>query len=287
MKRVFIILICVFVLISALYFTTKEGFSPEVIISLTTSPKRIAQIKPTLDRIMEQTVLPNAIVLNLPYVFKRNGDKFDTLPEFITSNTLIKINWCEDIGPATKILPTRKLYSDPETIIISIDDDILYTKTMIETFLKHSAIFPDVVISSSSLYIITEPPPGVNNNDIPPNTYFSEFLEGFSGVLYKKRTLDLINISDEYILQLPKYCFQSDDFLLSNELKKNGIPILIVKKHDILETHLEHGEGSDALHHGANETSNGNDDNYNKCAKYMNDNNNLFIDHYKKILATS
>ena len=287
MKRVFIILICVFVLISALYFTTKEGFSPEVIISLTTSPKRIAQIKPTLDRIMEQTVLPNAIVLNLPYVFKRNGDKFDTLPEFITSNTLIKINWCEDIGPATKILPTRKLYSDPETIIISIDDDILYTKTMIETFLKHSSIFPDVVISSSSLYIITEPPPGVNNNDIPPNTYFSEFLEGFSGVLYKKRTLDLINISDEYILQLPKYCFQSDDFLLSNELKKNGIPILIVKKHDILETHLEHGEGSDALHHGANETSNGNDDNYNKCAKYMNDNNNLFIDHYKKILATS
>jgi hypothetical protein len=282
-----ILLLCVLVLISALYFTTKEGFSPEVIISLTTSPKRIAQIKPTLDRIMEQTVLPNAIVLNLPYVFKRNGDKFDTLPEFVTSNPVIKINWCEDIGPATKILPTRKLYSDPETIIISIDDDILYTNTMIETFLKYSAIFPDAVISSSSWYIVTEPPSGVNNNDILPNTYFSEFLEGYSGVLYKKKILDLIDISDEYILQLPKFCFQSDDFILSNELKKNGIPIFIINKKDIVVTPLEYGEGSDALHHGASETSSGNDDNYIKCAKFMNDNNNLFIDHYKKKLATS
>jgi hypothetical protein len=236
---------------------------------------------------MEQTVMPNAIVLNLPYVFKRNGDKFDTLPDFITMNPLIKVNWCEDIGPATKILPTRNLYSDPETIIISIDDDILYSNIMIETFLKHSALFPDAVISSSSWFIATEPPPGIDKADLPPDTYFSEFLEGYSGVLYKKRFLDTIDVSDEYILQLPKFCFQSDDFFLSNELKKNGIPILIINKGDIVVTPLEHGEGGDALHHGASETSNGNDDNYIKCAKYMKEKNNLFIQHYQNIVSTT
>jgi hypothetical protein len=284
---IFIVFLFVILLISLfLSYGTKlnEGMSPEVVISLTTSPKRIEKIKPTLDRIMEQTVLPSAIVLNLPHVFKRTGDKFGELPDFITSNKLIKINNCEDIGPATKILPTRKLFDDPETIIISIDDDILYHKGMIETFLKHSKLFPEAVISSSSWFIVTGPPENVKESDIPPNTYFSEFLEGYSGVLYKKKFLDKIDISDDYILQLPKYCFQSDDFFLSNYLNKNKIPIFIINKAEIVETPLEYGEGGDALHHGANETSNGNDDNYMKCAAYMNEKKDLHINHYKNKL---
>jgi hypothetical protein len=292
MKRVgFIVLLCAFILFVCLFcsvslnVTHMEHFSPPVIISLTTSPKRISQIKPTLDRIMEQTVLPDAIVLNLPHVFKRNGETFGDLPEFITTNPLVKINRCEDIGPATKILPTAKLYSDPETIIISIDDDILYTPNMIETYLKYSSMFPDVVVSSSSNYLRSAPPKNINESDLPPNTYFSEFLEGYSGVLYKKRFLDIImkDLTDEYILQLPKYCFQSDDFLLSNSLTRNGIPIFIINKSDIVEHPLEYGEGKDALHHGANETSLGNDDNYNKCARFMRETNGVYIQHYKTL----
>uniref|UniRef100_A0A6C0B8K3 Glycosyl transferase 64 domain-containing protein n=1 Tax=viral metagenome TaxID=1070528 RepID=A0A6C0B8K3_9ZZZZ len=287
-SSIFFILFLCAILITSLFLSCgkklNEGISPDIVISLTTSPKRISKIKPTLDRIMEQTILPSAIVLNLPHVFKRTGDKFDKLPDFITSNKLIQINKCEDIGPATKILPTRRLFDDPETIIISIDDDILYHKGMIETFLKYSKIFPDSVISSSSWYIVTGPPKHVKEEDIPPNTYFSEFLEGYSGVLYKKKFLDTIDISDEYILQLPKYCFQSDDFFLSNYLNKNKIPIFIINKGEIVERPMEHGEGSDALHNGANETSNGNDDNYVKCAAYMNEKNDLHINHYKNKL---
>jgi hypothetical protein len=289
MKRVGFIVLCVFIILLSLVYSfnndnnSKEYFSSPVIISLTTSPKRISQIKPSIDRIMEQTILPDEIVLNLPHVFKRNGETFGDLPEFITTNPLIKINRCEDIGPATKILPTAKLYSDPETIIISIDDDILYTPNMIETYLKYSSMFPDVVVSSSSNYLRSAPPKNINESDLPENTYFSEFLEGYSGVLYKKRFLDIImrDLTDEYIFQLPKYCFQSDDFLLSNLLTKNGIPIFIINKSDVVEHPLEYGEGKDALHHGADETSLGNNDNYDKCAHYMNETNGVYIQHYK------
>jgi hypothetical protein len=189
-----------------------------IVASLTTSPKRIHKIKPVLDRIMEQTLVPDFVVLNLPFVFKRTGETFGELPDFITSNPIIRINWCHDIGPATKILPTRDLFDDPETIIISIDDDFLYKRTMVETFLTYSTLFPDVVITGSSYHNHVDPP--ANVFEIPENTHFSEFMEGYSGILYKKKMLDKINITNEYVDNLPKCCFQSDDFIISNYLTK-------------------------------------------------------------------
>jgi hypothetical protein len=298
MKRIGFILLCLFILLVSLFVglgarNSKEYFSSPVIISLTTSPKRISQIQPTLDRIMEQTVLPDAIVLNLPHVFKRNGETFGDLPEFITTNPLIKINRCEDIGPATKILPTARLYSDPETKIISIDDDTLYTHNMIETFLKYSSMFPETVITGSydshspngEHTLKCAPPKNIKEEDLPPNTHFSEFLEGYCGVLYKKKFLDTIrlDLTDEYILQLPKYCFQSDDFVLSNSLVKNGIPIFVIGQSEVLDRQLEFGYGNDALHFGADGTSEGNGDNYHKCSRFMNETYGVYIQQYKTL----
>jgi len=299
MKNLSIILLFVFILFFCLFCSVilnasrRKHFSSPVIISLTTSPKRISQIKPTLDRIMEQTVLPDAIVLNLPHVFKRNGETFGELPEFITTNPLIKINRCEDIGPATKILPTAKLYSDPETKIISIDDDTLYTHIMIETFLKYSSMFPEAVITgsydshsqNSEHPLKCAPPKNIKEEDLPPNTHFSEFLEGYCGVLYKKKFLDIISsdLTDEYMSNLPKYCFQSDDFMLSNKLVKNGIPIFVIGQTEVLDSQLGFGHGNDALHFGADGTSDGNGNNYTKCSRFMRETNGLFIQHFKTL----
>jgi len=271
MKFNYILLVLfVIILMCALYVnTTKEGNSENIVISLTTSPNRISKIEQVLDRIMNQTVVPSAIVLNLPFVFKRTSEKFGEIPQFIASNPIIKINRCEDIGPSTKVLPTSELFTDPETIIISIDDDTLYKETMIETLLHYHRLFPETVITGLDHFLKIDTPSNIDTSKIPQNMHFSEFIEGYSGVLYTKDILDKINISKEYIESIPNYCFQADDFIISNYLVKHKIPIFTVGLDKTIETQLEYGYGTDALHAGANGTNSGNQDNYEKCTSYM------------------
>jgi hypothetical protein len=241
---------------------------------MTTSPKRIVHIEPLLSCITNQTIKPKQIILNLPYVFKRTNTEFDKIPDFIENNPLVRINRCEDIGPSTKILPTATLFSDPETIIISVDDDIEYRSNFIETLLKYSKKHPDAVITGQSFMRI--PPP---DDVVDKTAIYAEMVEGYSAVLYKKKFLDFIRIED--LVKYPKFCYMADDFILSNFLRKHGIPIIVTDEPDENKTtvniYLDYGSQSDALKAGADGTTNGNIDNYKKCSSYLKSNNDLYI----------
>ena len=229
-----------------------------IIVSLTTSPKRIHTLKTVLKRLMSQTVQPDKIVLNLPHVFKRTGETYD-IPEYLHQPWLY-INRCEDIGPATKVLPTRELVTDPETIIISVDDDILYRKTMIASFLRYAHL-PYVLsggLSGSYKKI------KIGDECL----HMSQLIEGFSGVCYRKKHLDKIKISTNL-----KDCFTSDDFTISNQLGKHKIEILKIP--NTVEKILKIGQKEDALH-----LSKDNNERYQACAAHLKDKNQLFIKHF-------
>jgi hypothetical protein len=244
-----------------------------LVVTMTTSPQRISKIKPVIDCIMLQTITPNRIYLNLPYIFKRNNSTFDTpLPTFITNNPLIYVNWCEDIGPATKIIPTVQLETDPETLIMSIDDDIYYPPKLLETFLAFSNIYPNACITGSSFI-------DDKTKKTPHEKYgtYVQLLEGFSGVLYKQKFLKNIDIS---LIHQYKCFYLSDDFYLSNELLKQNIPIIKISGlydaiHNIKP--LEYGLNSDALH---KQFILGNHLNYKKCSDILKKRNELYIDYY-------
>jgi hypothetical protein len=258
--------------------TTKEPFqtdgTPQIIVSMTTSPKRIINIQPLLECISNQTIKPDKIVLNLPYVFKRTNMKFDNIPGFVENNPLVQINRCDDIGPSTKILPTGVLFNDPNTIIISVDDDIEYRSNFIETLLKYSTKYPEAVITGESFMRVTPP-----DDALDKTATYADLVEGYSAVLYKKKFLDTININD--ITNYPKYCYMADDFLLSNLLKKQGIPIIVANEPSENKTtvniYLDYGSQEDALKNGADGTSKDNIDNYKKCSNYLKKNDDLYI----------
>jgi hypothetical protein len=254
----------------------KEYFqsSPKIIITLTTSPKRIEFLEPLFENLVNQTVKPDSIILNLPHIFKRTQTTFKKIPSFITSNSLIKINRCEDIGPATKIIPTTKLFTDPETILISIDDDIKYRNNFIETLLKYEKLAPNAVITGESHKRIE------NSNK---SLSYGELLEGYSSVLYKKKYFDNFNINT--LLNYPKECYFADDFIISNYLKKEGIDIVITNEpknnKTTVDIFLDYGNNKDALRNGADGNTNGNKENYKKCSKYLKSKNELYIKYYK------
>ena len=230
-----------------------------ILVSLTTSPTRIHTLKPILKRLMEQTVQPDKIVLNVPYVFKRTGETY-TIPEYLYQPWL-HINRCEDIGPATKIIPTRELVKDPETIIISVDDDILYKKDMIETFLKYSHL----------PYVLSGGGPVGNYKKIKIGDEIinvSQMIEGYGGVCYRKKHLDKIKISNTI-----HDCFTSDDFIISNQLGKHQIVIL--KLPNTISKILKIGLKKDALHKISD-----NNEKYQACATHLKKKNQLFIEHF-------
>jgi len=238
----------------------------EILISLSTSPKRINNIGPLLETLSNQTIKPNKIILNLPYLFKRTNSTFNTIPDFITNNNLIYINWCNDIGPATKIIPTVKLAKSPNSILISVDDDIEYKNTMVEILLNYSNKYPDAVITGESFMRLS--------NDKKIIT--AELVEGYSSVLYKKK--HLVDLSEEIIKNYPIYCKLADDYIISNYLRKKNILIIVVnteKPYDNI--YVSYGNNEDALRNGADKISNGNIDNYIKCSNYLKSINDLYI----------
>jgi len=235
----------------------------EIIISLSTSPNRIYHIEHLIKTMKNQTIRPTKIVLNLPYLFKRTKLTYDNIPDFITNDSIIKINRCEDIGPSTKIIPTIKFASSPETIIISIDDDIEYKENMIEILLKYSNQYPNAVITGESIM------------KLPNNK--AQIIEGYSSVLYKRKFIE--DFDYNILLKYPIFCYLADDLIISNHLKKKNIDIIVVgNDKPYKNVNLDYGNGPDALKNGANGISNNNMDNYKKCSNYLKEKDQLYID---------
>ena len=49
----------------------------KIIVSLTTSPKRILLLKQTINSILNQTVDCTKIIINIPYKFNRTNEKYE------------------------------------------------------------------------------------------------------------------------------------------------------------------------------------------------------------------
>ncbi|GAQ89498.1 hypothetical protein KFL_005300020 [Klebsormidium nitens] len=98
------------------------------VVSLTTSPKRVGFLEPVLTSLLQNSLKPDVIIVNLPFVFLRDGSIFGELPKFLTSAPGVLVNRCEDVGPATKILGALPLARGPDDVIIAVDDDIWYPR---------------------------------------------------------------------------------------------------------------------------------------------------------------
>lgn len=228
-----------------------------VLVSLTTSPERIAHIGPLLRGLARQTRVPDRVVLNLPRVFRRTGATFGALPDFVTRDPLVLVHWVDDAGPASKIVHAAALVDDPDAVIISVDDDIEYKPTMVESMLAVAATFPGAVVTGQSFRAVA-------------GTVRAELVEGYSSVLYRRWHLD--GLSAAAIRAMPRACYLADDLVISRFLAARGVPIVRAAALGVVpfgDIYLDYGERADALKHGAHGTSLGNLDNYAKCARFL------------------
>jgi hypothetical protein len=202
---------------------------PRTAVTLTTIPRRIGKLEQTLQSIFSQTILPDIIQINLPKVFLRTGATYNDIDNYpFLKHPLIRLYRCEDTGPSTKLLPTLKTETDPDTFVIVIDDDTIYPPTMIEIMLNITLAAPnyalvghpgDILLSNQKTDF--EPLTGFNLPPYYQNLCCVRMFEAFGAVGYRRGMFNHDEMSiDQYmkIALLDANCFRSDDLLFSNYL---------------------------------------------------------------------
>lgn len=202
------------------YALNREDRDKKIIISLTSIPSRVDKVVLVITRMMNQTVVPDKIILCLDET-KREKIEFSNELRFLIEVGL-EIKWVEDIGPHTKYLYATQQYHND--IVITVDDDIIYSHKLVETLLKSYEKYPKAI--SANIVTRFKTKKGVVQSS-------SEWLQqfkygvgdkysiayGVGGVLYPPNILPKETFDTERIKKVSK--FQDDLWLKAIEWRYN------------------------------------------------------------------
>lgn len=211
----------------------------KVVSSLTTIPSRISGIEKTLISLSNQSYKLDAIYLNVPYTSQREDTEYQ-IPDVIT-------NYChivrgQDYGPITKIISALLQEQDPETIIITFDDDKIYPEGLVEKLLSKHRNTPDAAIGSAGFKIGAFPfyMSIVNNEhernrrwytfDITSDGEAVDVLRGAPGALYVRKFFPELDHLDKLLrYSIDGVLFRNDDVVISGFLSQRGIERRVYK----------------------------------------------------------
>ena len=117
----------------------------QIIVSLTSFPAVIPFAIQSIQSILNGSVLPDKIVLYLTASQFPNDVISAELQELEDKNSIFEVRFYEEnIRSYTKLVPALKDF--PNDIIVTIDDDILYDKSMLKGLLQLHEKYPHAII---------------------------------------------------------------------------------------------------------------------------------------------
>lgn len=191
----------------------KKSSTNEVIVSLTSYPKRFDKIHLCIKSLMYQTVRPNKIILWL-------GSDSINIP---LPNELEKLKkyGLEIIYKNEDLKPHKKYYyafqEFPDSIVITVDDDVIYSPTMISSLLRTHYKYPNVICARRVHDIIC------TQNSIAKYEFWNQGCQtklrpcislmavGVGGVLYPPNTVNKLVLNKKMIMEK---CLNADDLWL-------------------------------------------------------------------------
>ena len=204
-----------------------------VVGSLTTIPSRIGHIEKTLHSIIDQSYKLDELYLNIPYSCSRENIEYVIPDSFSNYCNIIR---GQDYGPLTKLIGPLLIEQDPDTVIITFNDDAIYPESLVEKLLSKHAKDPEVAIGSSGIKIGAFPfYLSMTFNDFTHNKRWFAFnvnnngelvdiLLGSSGILYVRKffpDVDHIGKLLEHIED--NVLFRNESVLVSGLLSQRNI----------------------------------------------------------------
>lgn len=204
-----------------------------IVISLTTVPERLNNpnedgLKLVLKSLCTQKDNDYEIHFNIPNNYNITNEKYE-IPTWMDDYKLeypnLKIFRTEDLGPPTKFVPTIQRITNPDTIILVVDDDLVYHEEMVSEHRKYQEILLDSVIGYDGRGC--EIP--LFNHDIRDSWIIcvtqireTHSLQHYKSVSYKKKLFDVDFFTDYLGKTL------SDDILISKYFRNNSVKMYVV-----------------------------------------------------------
>lgn len=204
---------------------------PRVIVTLTSYPPRMQHVGRSLETIFNQTRIPDAVYLWL--IASDFPEGLASLPEDVLAlrKKGLEVRFADiDLKVHNKYFWTLREHNDD--IIITVDDDVLYRPTVLETLLDSYRSNPQAV-SAMRAHRITFDETGAIR---PYTDWVFEYTEqlgqprmdllatGVCGVLYPPHSLDsdLMTVDE-----IQKTCIEADDIWLKVIELTKGIPVVV------------------------------------------------------------
>ena len=202
---------------------TNESFTerPRVVVSFTMTPGRVQFLSEMADEISKQSFQPDAVYACIPVESKRFKEDYIVDPDNIPDG--ITVVRCQDYGPATKLLGSLHMEQDPNTIIITLDDDQHNKKDLLRNLVE-------AALSDNNTRVGTRAKP----KDFSANPYKiigarreetgnHMVLEGCGGIAYRRGmiTPEIMGYFQELTPDDP--CWKSDDVTFDRLLEAQGV----------------------------------------------------------------
>lgn len=200
-----------------------------IIISLTTIKRRINIVDNVVNALLNQTVKVDKILLFLG--IEDYPEKENNLPQKLLNllGDRFEICWRNDIGPHTKYYYAMKEY--PDSIIITVDDDINYPINLVEILLNSYVKYP-YAISARRAHLIKFDKEGKllpyrqwkGSYSGVDEVSLALFATGVGGVLYPPHCMHEELFNKKSIKEL---CFKADDLWLKLMQLMHNTPVVL------------------------------------------------------------
>lgn len=204
---------------------TKGKRKQNIIVSLTTYPKRISTIWITIETLLRQSVKPDKIIL---WLARDEFSSIEELPEHlkIQMKRGLEIRFCDNLRSHKKYFYVMQEY--PEDIVILVDDDMFYPYDTIKKLLKLHNKYPKDICCMTGQVMEKKgnknKPSLWRNPEVREQLKHSDHVQIFtgSGSLYPPYSLDNTAFDKE---KIQKLCPYADDLWLTMMAHRHGTKV--------------------------------------------------------------
>jgi hypothetical protein len=199
------------------------GSKPRCVFTVTTIPSRISRMVKTVDNLLKQSINVERVIINLPRWSKRENCAYIVPCEL----TLLQKNYDgrvfinrvrDDLGPATKLIPTLSIEKHPNTRIFPVDDDCTFPIHYFDELLYASIMEPNTAFGYHGMMVTHNEETNTNIcNLMHLHKGPVDIVETVTGAVYRRAMFN-----EHTILPICKQCFLTDDIWISYHVKNNG-----------------------------------------------------------------
>lgn len=121
-----------------------EGQHPQLVVTLTSYGRRAAKTVPyAIESMLVQTKRPDRIILWLDNV-NFSAERLPKRLAALRDKYGVEIRFCDDIRSYKKLVPALQLC--PEDVLVTIDDDLVYRRRLLEKLYEAHLETPDMVL---------------------------------------------------------------------------------------------------------------------------------------------